>query len=166
MPATTPPTNWFNPKIFFIFRWKVFADQNRRCYHHQKHSSFNVFKLAKVSKVGQGDSNFSSEQEIVENFKLETVSSDGQWPGCIIYSQKVFATNWKNAKQLDGRVLCFFNQLMLDKMSKQIFYRWNVGTILVIRLAPRLFVRVFVLKLNHICGKISLLRFWIQSPTP
>ena len=66
--------------------------------------------------MGQGDSNFSSEEEIVENFKLETPTSVGHWPGaCIIYSQSFLA-----AKQYDGLVLwtSALDQMVLYKISQ------------------------------------------------
>ena len=79
-PTESTP-RFFPPKKFTYVSLRWF-------YHHQKQSSLNVFKLAKVSKVGQGDSNFSSQQQIVQNLKLEIPTSDGQWTECIIYSQR------------------------------------------------------------------------------
>ena len=73
--------------------------------------------------MGQGDSNFSSEQQIVQKLKLETASSDGQWPMCIIYSQSFLQQMIEIAKQHDGPLLWTsgLDQCYLDKISKKIF---------------------------------------------
>ena len=80
------------PQDVFTFPQKSLGGSKtplHRCDRQQNHSSLNVLKVGKVSEVGQGDSNFSSRQQIVENFKLEAPASDGQWAGCMHH----FATN-------------------------------------------------------------------------
>ena len=73
--------------------------------------------------MGQGDSNFSSRQQIVENFKLEAppLMGTGQG-GCITSSHQRFlatAENKEDAKQYDGLVLwtSALDQMVLDKIS-------------------------------------------------
>ena len=66
-------TNWMGyHKIFCHASFQKLIDRLHHCNH--RCSFLNVFRLDKVSKVGQGDFNFSSHQQSVQNFKLEAAS--------------------------------------------------------------------------------------------
>ena len=68
---TTQP-GWDPTKFSVMQVFKNIIDRLHHCNH--RCSFLDVFRLDKVSKVGQGDFNFSSHQQSVQNFKLEAAS--------------------------------------------------------------------------------------------
>ena len=94
-------TNWMGShKIPVMQVFKNIIDRLHHCNHRR--SLPNVFRLDKVSKVGQGDFNFSSHQQSVQNFKLEAASLMANSHAHIYFykdwqrENKVFKTsNWK-----------------------------------------------------------------------
>ena len=104
--------------------------------------------------MGQGDSNFSSEQQIVQKLKLETASSDGQWPMCIIYSQSFLQQMIEIAKQHDGPLLwtSHLDHCYLDRISKKNLWKETNIVANFIAWHSNFFERVVVLKLGKAGG--------------
>ena len=96
----TTQTGWDPTKFSVMQVFKNIIDRLHHCNHRR--SLPNVFRLDKVSKLGQGDFNFSSHQQSVQNFKLEAASLMANSHAHIYFykdwqrENKVFKTsNWK-----------------------------------------------------------------------
>ena len=113
----TTQTGWDPTKFSVMQVFKNIVDRLHPCNH--RCSFLNVFKLDKVSKVGQGDFNFSSHQQSVQNFKLEAASlmANGQ-----IFLQNINDKDFCKASMTKGKLFSLEMHFKQAIWGQTIFY--------------------------------------------